>query len=471
MRQPPNLVKDAPPSRAASPPRLDDRQGPTNYLDLYGLSKAPFGSASDQIGYILFGSHRRTFETLVDHLVNGGGLLVIQGSEGIGKTEMLRSAAAVTKDSGVRTIVVSRPPGGRMDLPGLVSALAQTAGQEGAARDPIGHFLNPPRKALLIDDLDLMPDDCVDLLLSLSQTMLNDLRGSVVVLSTTADPASGTASSRMAQIVGLARHTIRLSPLGHAEIRQYIERSLWVSGGTTRRLISSDAMKLIIAQSGGVPGVVDRLMEAAFTAGYARGDSMITAKTVAAAVGPTSPRPRWRDGNQNKAFERATQIVSFGVLVVGALLFLYRGLAGQSHQVALPLTKPLATDAPTFKPSMVKPAEAPAPSQSKLAVPPVNQPPTFSPAETLSPAVIAALIKRGDQSVELGDIAAARLLFQRAADAGSAAAATALGKSYDPNYVSAGGWADRGRAMESYRRGMALGDSHAEELLKGMAPH
>jgi TPR repeat protein len=69
---------------------------------------------------------------------------------------------------------------------------------------------------------------------------------------------------------------------------------------------------------------------------------------------------------------------------------------------------------------------------------PAPAPPSASPAPANRPAVvldnddIARLIKRGKDLLSDGDFAAARLLFERAADAGSAEAALALGSTYDP---------------------------------------
>ncbi len=75
-------------------------------------------------------------------------------------------------------------------------------------------------------------------------------------------------------------------------------------------------------------------------------------------------------------------------------------------------------------------------------------------------------MKRGDQSLGLGDVSAARLLYGRAAAAGHGPAATALGKTYDPNFVSPGAPADRAVAAEWYRKGASFGDPNAGELLK-----
>jgi TPR repeat protein len=49
----------------------------------------------------------------------------------------------------------------------------------------------------------------------------------------------------------------------------------------------------------------------------------------------------------------------------------------------------------------------------------------------LDPAVVALLVARGNEMLARGDISAARLLYARAASAGNAAAATAMGRSFD----------------------------------------
>jgi TPR repeat protein len=48
---------------------------------------------------------------------------------------------------------------------------------------------------------------------------------------------------------------------------------------------------------------------------------------------------------------------------------------------------------------------------------------------------MSRLIMRGQDFLNQGDFAAARLLFERAADGGSAEAAMALGSTYDPAVI------------------------------------
>ncbi|MEO3470288.1 hypothetical protein AAFN86_00370 [Roseomonas sp. CAU 1739] len=117
-------------------------------------------------------------------------------------------------------------------------------------------------------------------------------------------------------------------------------------------------------------------------------------------------------------------------------------------------------------PSM-PPIDPPPPA---AAVQPVLQSPPGSPP--LSPTMTAALMRRGQEMLSVGDISAARLLFERAAHGGSGAAAAALGRTYDPRFLAALGARgirpDAAAAAEWYRRGAALGDAEATRLLQAL---
>ena len=72
----------------------------------------------------------------------------------------------------------------------------------------------------------------------------------------------------------------------------------------------------------------------------------------------------------------------------------------------------------------------------------------------------------------IGDIIAARHVFERAASAGSAAAATGVGKTFDPLFLAAAGVRGiQGNPFEAarwYRRGGAGGDAEAESRLRAL---
>jgi hypothetical protein len=101
-----------------------------------------------------------------------------------------------------------------------------------------------------------------------------------------------------------------------------------------------------------------------------------------------------------------------------------------------------------------------------------TQPPAARPTTKLSKEMIDALMKRGEAMLAVGDISAARLLYERAAAAGNAKAATAVGKTYDPAFlrqIAARGVAPQPeRAAEWYRRALEAGDAEAGARLSAL---
>lgn len=73
----------------------------------------------------------------------------------------------------------------------------------------------------------------------------------------------------------------------------------------------------------------------------------------------------------------------------------------------------------------------------------------------------AKMLERGNTLFEAGDIISARLLFRRAAQAGNAAGATAMARSYDPDVLAKqmlGAAANEQEAQRWYARARELGD-------------
>jgi len=119
---------------------------------------------------------------------------------------------------------------------------------------------------------------------------------------------------------------------------------------------------------------------------------------------------------------------------------------------------PLATDA------LPQPLETP----SNLPPPPSSTSPGLQPPRLggtpapLSPSTVALLLRQGNERLALGDISAARRLFERAAAAGSAAGARGVARTYDPSVLGqAGMLADPAAAAAWQRVAAALGEAEA----------
>jgi hypothetical protein len=164
---------------------------------------------------------------------------------------------------------------------------------------------------------------------------------------------------------------------------------------------------------------------------------------------------------------------------------------------------PVAT-LPATSPPIPTPAEPPPPTvgnpPSQASTPPTDAAPPPVPTELTHPFVgpdsapsqppavnapgsgtvishdeIVASIARGDFLFSNGDIASARLYYERAANAGEAGAALRLGETFDPAFLGRanirGVPGDPVLAARWYRRALDLGAREAQELLNTLENH
>jgi TPR repeat protein len=106
------------------------------------------------------------------------------------------------------------------------------------------------------------------------------------------------------------------------------------------------------------------------------------------------------------------------------------------------------------------------------AVPVAAPPLAASPARRLDADELAALMKRAKGLIAIGDIASARLLLERAADAQEASAALLLAQTYDPAVLGAQDTRsitpDPAAARTWYQKAAQLGSSDATQRLAQM---
>src|ERR1700733_10275214 len=125
-------------------------------------------------------------------------------------------------------------------------------------------------------------------------------------------------------------------------------------------------------------------------------------------------------------------------------------------------------------------AQPPAEALPVAVPPPIAAPPSSdaTAAQTVSLPLdadeIAMLIKRGKDAFSTGDLAAARLLLRRAAEAGSAEAALALGATFDPLVLrrlgAIGAVPHPAQARKWYQKAADLGSDAASQQLAKLTP-
>ncbi len=159
-------------------------------------------------------------------------------------------------------------------------------------------------------------------------------------------------------------------------------------------------------------------------------------------------------------------------------------VAEPAHAAALPLPAPQVVQAPAVPVLAAPPSAVPANSGATPSGPASPSPaasrqmtglaaplPTAAHPAPLPAPVIALMLRRGDEHSSIGDIFAARLLYERAAEAGSAQGALRLARTYDAAFLpfsNAPALGDPAAAKRWYARAVALGDKEAATRLKAI---
>lgn len=133
--------------------------------------------------------------------------------------------------------------------------------------------------------------------------------------------------------------------------------------------------------------------------------------------------------------------------------------AGAVPSTGAPAVGSTANEGTPARPATVSPPERVSSSSVATipALPPANPP---------MAAEIAELLARGDSFVVIGDIASARVFYERAASAGDRRAALRMATTFDPTFLRRAGlprtFGDPARARSWYRRAFDLGAVEAE---------
>jgi TPR repeat protein len=105
--------------------------------------------------------------------------------------------------------------------------------------------------------------------------------------------------------------------------------------------------------------------------------------------------------------------------------------------------------------------------------PSATDPPANAAIRALDREEIKLFITQGEQFIAAGDVVTARIAFQRAAEAGDADAAVALGATYDPTVLAKLGVVgispDVAKARSWYQKAEKLGSPEARRRLEVLA--
>lgn len=254
------------------------------HLEYWGLAEPPFLLDPDPRFAYARGDHQEGLARVLFGITQLGGLVVITGEVGCGKTLLAESVAAALDSEGLRVGAVANPPRSASALLGaiLLAMGAESSGGSAAkrgerirARLSMAHSQGR-RVVVLIDEAQRLDARALD-----EVRMLTNPAGGVpglpvVLLGQPELTARIAAQPQVAQRVVVRYH---LAAMDADEVDAYVRHRIRVAGGT-RRLVSKRAARAVHEETGGVPRLVNMLLANALFVGAARGDAQVDEDTI-----------------------------------------------------------------------------------------------------------------------------------------------------------------------------------------------
>jgi hypothetical protein len=209
-------------------------------------------------------------------------------------------------------------------------------------------------------------------------------------------------------------------------------------------------------------------------------------------------QPSARDGDRwfhQQMCAAVLGLIAGLMIVVPAVLWLSGFLSPQKSETAAARDVPAAANARTAPRLTVRPADPArpvekSPENEAQFVKANGEQPSSAPVEAKSPplvpmiaaarlvdanqARIDELLAQATQSIESGDVAAAREMLSSADDSGQGGVSFALAETYDPNMLAAWGTrgvaADAAKARALYQKAFDLGVARAQNRLDALRP-
>jgi general secretion pathway protein A len=271
------------------------------YAQHFGLSANPFPLTPDPADLYLGKQHREAFAALKYGLIERRGFVTLVGEVGTGKTSLVYR---LLRDLGpdVRTAYLANP---LQSFEDILASLLQDLGVRTAARTKRGILgaLNKHLRAradaggttaLVIDEAQDLSDQALEEIRLLSNFETYTQKLVQIVLVGQPELRERLAEPHLRQLrERIAVHAV-IGPLSRAEMRQYIEHCLQRAGGSSDRLFTRAALRLIVRRCAGIPRRANILCHNALLFAYGRRLPRVSARVAREEIGEMGERGRGR---------------------------------------------------------------------------------------------------------------------------------------------------------------------------------
>jgi type II secretory pathway predicted ATPase ExeA len=282
----------------------------------FGLRRRPFRSAPTPETYFPSETHAAAVARLRAAFDAGGGIALLDGDPGTGKTSVALRLLDALRDSATPVFLASarltRPADLQQailfDLGRPYQGLGESELRLAATEYWLNELAADRRGAIAIDEAHLLSPDLLE------ETRLIDNiegRGNKAVFTLLVGQPSLRDTLARAGLEALAQRVscrIRLAPLAEQEAMVYLRHQLSACGGDAEGLLCDEAAAMIAALGRGVPRVLNQLASEGFEVAAAAGQAEVDVEAVCEAaerLGFTTAGPEPEENPAEPAGSRA----------------------------------------------------------------------------------------------------------------------------------------------------------------------
>ena len=255
------------------------------YLNYYNLKKEPFKIAPDPEFLFLSPSHREALASIMYGVEQRKGFITITGEVGVGKTSILRYYLEQIDKAGLKAVYIFNP---NLSFTGLLKTIFQKMGFDTKTEDPsemlnnfhlilIDRYKQGRNMALIIDEAQNMPVETLENLRMLSNLETSKEKLVQIVLVGQPEFEETLKRKELRQLQQRISIKATISPLTNKECMEYIEYRMTKASLNGTKVFTQSAINKIIAESQGIPRLINVLCDNALTTGFGYQKKRITA--------------------------------------------------------------------------------------------------------------------------------------------------------------------------------------------------